>query len=148
MLNIQESEATKKFKQCITDISDADVATISAAVYGCLELFKLQYESISTWKKTAEMQTEWLACLALLAKDILLKETSHDLPFGTSNGVYMALLFFKAVALNENTQTINTMSEYLEIFNRIGYQIWNNRDGMDNLFNDKNIDYKVEARVH
>jgi hypothetical protein len=148
MLFVKESEATKKFKQCVTDISDDDVATVSAAVYGCLELFKLQYATIDNWKNTPAKQTEWFACLALLAKDILLKEIEHELPFGTTNGVYMTLLFFKAIAQNENAQTISTMYKYLEAFNKIGYQISNNRDGLANLFNDKNINTQVEARLH
>jgi hypothetical protein len=135
MLCLEESESIKKFKKCITDICDEDIATISAAVYGCLELFKAQYQDISNWMKTSSSQTEWFGCLTLLAKDILVKEISHELPFGTTNGIYMVLLFFKAVAINEDEQTINTMSDYLEKFNRIGYHISNNRSESSKVFN-------------
>jgi hypothetical protein len=35
----------------------------------------------------------------------------------------MTIFFFNAIALNEGPQIINAMSDYMEKFNRIGYQI-------------------------
>jgi len=148
MLYFDESESVKHFKKCIADICDDDVATISAVVYGCLELFKVQYEDILNWKKTPSNQAEWFGCLAILAKDILIKEINHELPYGTTNGVYMTLLFFNAVAVNEDEQTINSMSDYLEKFNRIGYQISNNCIEPSNIFNRKSLGLNIEVSVH
>jgi hypothetical protein len=149
MLYIEESESIKHFKKCIADICDDDVATVIAAVYGCLELFKVQYENLSNWMKVSSNQTEWFGCLAILAKDILVKEINHELPFGTTNGVYITLLFFKAVAINEDEQTLNAMSECLEKFNRIGCQISNNCDGQSNyLFNQTTPESSLGVRVH
>lgn len=149
MLYFEESESIKHFKKCIEDICEEDIATVSAAVYGCLELFKVQYEDISNWMKISSNQTEWFGCLAILAKDILLKEINHELPFGTTNGVYITLLFFKAVAINEDEKTIHMMSDYLEKFNRIGYQVSNSCvDASNNLFNPSATSPNLEVRVH
>lgn len=149
MLYFEESESIKSFKSCISDICEDDLATVSAAVYGCLELFKIQYQDISNWKKATSNQTEWFGCLAILAKDILVKEIKHELPFGTTNGVYITLLYFKAVAVNEDEQTINTMSDYLEKFNRIGYQISNSCvDKGNNLFSRNSTDSNLEVKMH
>jgi hypothetical protein len=125
MTYFTEPESIKNLKKCIADISDEDIVVVSTAVYCCLELFKTQYEDISHWKNASSNQIEWFGCLAILAKDILVKEILHELPFGTTNGVYMTLLFFKSVAVNEDERTINAMSECLEEFSRIGYQISN-----------------------
>lgn len=144
-----ESESVKHFKNIIADICEEDVASLSAAVYGCLELFKIQYINIANWMKTTSNQTEWFGCLTILAKDILVKEINHELPFGTTNGVYIVLLFFQAVAINENEQTINTMTDYLGKFNRIGYQILNNGDEQSNhFFNQKHIEPNLVDSIH
>jgi hypothetical protein len=148
MLYFEESESIKHFKKCIADICDEDVAIVSAAVYGCLELFKVQYVDLSNWMKTSSNQTEWFGCLAILAKNILVKEINQELPLGTINGVYITLLFFKAVAVNEDEQTINSMSDYLEKFNRIGYQISNNYVEQSNIFNCRGIEPNAEVRVN
>lgn len=144
----EEPESIKNFKKCIMEICEDDVATVSAAVYGCFELFKVQYVDIPNWMKETANQTEWFGCLAILAKDILVKEINHELPFGTTNGIYMTLLFFKAVAVNEDAHTLNVMSDYLEKFNRIGYQISNNYVDQSNLFKHKSSVRNFEASVH
>lgn len=148
MFNFKKSENMKNFEKCLDHVWDSDVDLVSLSVHGCLELFKLQYGDMPSWKQSAYNQTEWLACLAILAKDILDKEINQELPYGTTNGVYMTILFFKAVALNEKEQTINEMSAYIEKFNRIGYQIAQDSTMVGELSHFKRSKSNVEARVH
>lgn len=123
MFDFKKSENMKNFENCITDINGKEVASMSMSVYNCWKLFNLKYGDMPSWKKSANNKIEWLTYLTTLAKDNLDKEMNREIPFGTTNGVYMTMLFFKAVALNEGTQTINAMTDYIEKFNRIGYQI-------------------------
>ncbi len=123
MFDFKKSENMKAFEHCITDIVGKEVAPMSVAVYQCWKLFNSKYGDMPNWKKSAAHQREWLSYLEHLAQDDLDKEIGHEIPFGTCNGVTMTMLYFKAIALNEGTQTINAMSDYMEKFNRIGYQI-------------------------
>lgn len=123
MFDFKKSENMKAFEHCITDIVGKEVAPMSVAVYKCWKLFNSKYGDMPNWKKSATQQREWLSYLEHLAQDDFDKEMSHDIPCGTCNGVTMAMLFFKAIALNEDPQTINAMFDYMEKFNRIGYQI-------------------------
>ncbi len=123
MFDFEKSENMRGFENCITDIIGKEVAPMSVSVYHCWKLFNLKYGDMPSWKKSMNNQTEWLSYLATLARDDLDKEMNREIPFGTTNGVYMSMFFFKAIALNEGAQTINAMSDYMEKFNRIGYQI-------------------------
>jgi hypothetical protein len=123
MLDVTKTENMKNFKKCITDIVGKEVAPMSISIYNCWKLFNSKYGDMPSWKKSATNQTEWLSYLATLAKDNLDKEMNRELQFGTTNGIYMTLFFFKAIVLNEEAKTINAMTDYMEKFNRIGYQI-------------------------
>ena len=74
-------------------------------------------------RKSVDSQMAWISFLADLAKQNLDKEMKKELPFGTTAGVYMTIAYFKAIALNEGSKTINAMSDHMEKFNRIGYQM-------------------------
>ncbi len=123
MFDFVKSENMKHFEKCISDISGKEVAPMSMSVYNCLKLFNQRYSDMPSWKKSVSNQAEWLTYLTTLARDNLDKEMNRELPLGTSNGVYMTIFFFKAVAMNEALISINAMSDYIEKFNRIGYQI-------------------------
>lgn len=123
MFDFKKSENMKGFESCITDIVGKEVAPMSVTVYHCWKLFNSKYGDMPSWKRSVSHQAEWLAYLATLAQDDLDKEMNREIPFGTTNGVYMTMFFFKAIALNEGPQIINAMSDYMEKFNRIGYQI-------------------------
>jgi len=152
MFDFKKSENMKNFENCITDISGKEVASMSTSVYNCWKLFFLKYGDMPSWKKSVNNQVEWLSYLETLAKDNLDKEMNREIPFGTTNGVYMTMFFFKAVALNEGTQTINAMTDYIEKFNRIGYQISQDSiesNGLNHLEKSKpGIKTRVETRVH
>lgn len=126
MFDFKKSENMKAFEQCIADIIGKEVAPMSLSIYHCWKLFNLKYSDIPSWKKSVIKQVEWLAYLSALAKDESKKELNQEAPLGTANGVYISLLFFRAVSQNEGVQTINAMSDYIEKFNRIGYQISQN----------------------
>lgn len=113
-----------------------------------MKLFKSQYEDTSNWMRTSLNQSEWFDYLAALAKDILVKEINQELPFGTTNGVYMALLFFKAVATNEDSEAIGTMADYLDKFYRIGQQVSNKSDMQNSFFINMNQQCNAEILVH
>lgn len=123
MFDFNKSENMKGFESCISDIVGKEVAPMSVAIYQCWKIFNSKYGDMPNWKKSASHQSEWLSYLANLAKDDLSKEINLEIPFGTTNGVYMTIFFFNAIALNEGPQIINAMSDYMEKFNRIGYQI-------------------------
>jgi len=153
MFDIKKSENMKSFERCLENVMANDVALISISIHGCWELFKVQYGDMPNWKKSAHNQTEWLACLAILEKDILDKEINQELPYGTTNGVYMTILFFKSVTLNEEEHTIQEMSECMEKFNRIGYQISQDSEvskGLNHLYDStfKNLKSNIETLVH
>ena len=96
---------------------------MSVSIYQCWKLFRLKYRDVPSWKKSPTKQKEWLSELATLESDFLNEEVSKALPFGTASGIRMTIIFYQAVAMNEGTQAINAMSDYMEKFNRIGYQI-------------------------
>ena len=129
MFDFAKSENMKLFEKCISGISGKEVAPMSTSVYSCWKLFNQKYGDMPNWKKSANKQAEWLAYLASLASDTLDREMNRELSFGTTNGVYMTIFFFKAIAMNESPVSINTMSDYMEKFNRIGYQL--SQDSMD-----------------
>lgn len=148
MYNFEQLDGIERFKKCIADIFDEDIATVSVTIYGCMELFKAKYEDKSIWLGTASNQTEWFDYLATLAKDILVKEINHELPFGTTNGVYMLLLFYKAVAIKDDELFINAMSDYLGKFYRIGQQISNNSVMESSVLNSISQQSNVVISVH
>lgn len=133
MLIFEKSENTKSFKKYITDINCKEVVPMSQAIYNCLKLFNQRYGNIPSWKKSVSDQNEWFTYLNALAKDHSEKELSRKLPVGSSNGIYMVMLFFKAVAMNEGTQVINAMSDYIEKFNRIGHHISHDVDSAETI---------------
>ena len=86
-------------------------------------MFNVKYKSVQNWQKNEVNQVKWITFLEDFAKEQLKKEMAEDLPFGMTAGVYLSIFFFKAVAQNEGAKTINFMSDHMEKFNRIGYQI-------------------------
>jgi hypothetical protein len=123
MFDVKKTENMKSFEKCITDIVGKEVAPMSVSIYNCWKLFNSKYGDMPSWKKSVSNQNEWLSYLANLAKDNLSKELNRELQFGTTNGIYMTLFFFRAIVLNEGAKTINAMTDYMEKFNRIGFQI-------------------------
>jgi hypothetical protein len=101
MLDFKKSEAMRSFENCISDINGKEVAAMSIAVYSCWRLFNSRYCDMPSLKKSTHNQMEWLSYLSSLAQENLDKEMNREIPFGTTNGVYMTLFFFKAIALNE-----------------------------------------------
>ena len=148
MFNFEQLAGLEHFKKCIANICEEDIASVSATIYNCMKLFKSQYEDTSNWMRTSLNQSEWFDYLAALVKDILVKEINQELPFGTTNGVYMALLFFKAVATNEDSETIGTMADYLDKFYRIGQQVSNKSDMQNSFFINMNQQCNAEILVH
>lgn len=126
MFDFKKSENMKAFERYIADIIGKEVAPMSLSIYHCWKIFNFKYSDIPSWKKSVSKQVEWLAYLSALAKDESKKELNQETPLGSANGIYISLLFFKAVSQNESAQTINLMSDYIEKFNRIGYQISQN----------------------
>ena len=100
-----------------------ETRNVSCSVYKLWQMFNVKYKSVENWKKNQDNIVEWITFLDTFAKDNLKKEMAEDAPFGTTAGVYLSIFFFKAVALNEGAEAINTMSDHMEKFNRIGYQI-------------------------
>lgn len=148
MIYIQESEGIKQFIKYVEDIGDEDVAIISTLVYFCMELFKFKYQDISSWVTVPSRKSGWLNYLSILEKDILLKEINHELPYGTSKGVYLTTLFFKEVAINDDEDLIQILCDYMDIFNQIGFQILNNSISTSNTINIKSKKPMLQAHLH
>lgn len=123
MFGLGKSENLKNFEKVVKGMGEDEMTYISMSVYNCWKLFNVKYKSVQNWQESQYNQIEWITFLDGLAKEQLKKEMAGDLPFGTTSGVYLSVFFFKAVALNEGAETINTMSDHMEKFNRIGYQI-------------------------
>ena len=118
----------KAFERTINGINGEgmgvyETINVSCSVYKLWQMFNVKYKSVENWKKNQDNIVEWISFLDTLAKDNIKKEMAGDLPFGTTGGVWLSIFFFKAVALNEGAEAINTMSDHMEKFNRIGYQI-------------------------
>ena len=148
MLDFAKSENMKNFEKCIADLNGKEVAPMSKSIYNCWKLFNIKYGDMPSWKKSEKNQAEWLAYLTTLAKNELKKETNLELPLGTANGVYMMLFFFKAIASNEGAHTINKMTDYMEKFNRIGYQISQTPTESNGLHFSKKSPVSVGAHAH
>lgn len=148
MLDFKKTQNMKGFESCITDIIGKEVAPMSLSVYNCWKLFNLKYGDMPSWKKSTDNQVEWLSYLATLAKDNLTKEMNREIPFGTTNGIYMTIFFFKAIALNEGAKTISTMSDYMEKFNRIGYQISQTHTEQNEYRRPEKLQPNVQTHAH
>ena len=116
-------ENLKHFEKIIKGMGEDEMRYVSMSVYNCWKMFNVKYKSVQNWQKNQDNIIEWITFLDGLAKEQLKKEMAGDLPFGTTSGVYLSIFFFKAVALNEGAEAINTMSDHMEKFNRTGYQI-------------------------
>ena len=123
MFGFGKSENLKHFEEFIKDMGAAETRYASCSVYKLWQMFNVKYKSVENWKKNQDNIVEWISFLDTLAKDNIKKEMAGDLPFGTTGGVWLSIFFFKAVALNEGAEAINTMSDHMEKFNRTGYQI-------------------------
>ena len=123
MFGFGKSENLKQFEKIIKRMGAAETRNVSCSVYKLWQMFNVKYKSVQNWQKNQDNQIEWITFLDGLAKEQLKKEMAGDLPFGTTGGVWLSIFFFKAVALNEGAEAINTMSDHMEKFNRIGYQI-------------------------
>ena len=123
MFGFGKSENLKHFEEFIKGMGAAETRYASCSVYKLWQMFNVKYKSVQNWQKNQDNIVEWISFLDVLAKDNLKKEMAGDLPFGTTGGVWLSIFFFKAVALNEGAEAINTMSDHMEKFNRIGYQI-------------------------
>ena len=104
-------------------MGEDEMTPVSMSVYNCWKMFNVKYKSVQNWQKNQDNKIEWITFMDGLAKEQLKKEMAGDLPFGTTGGVWLSIFFFKAVALNEGAEAINTMSDHMEKFNRTGYQI-------------------------
>ena len=116
-------ENLKQFEKIIKGMGEDEMIWVSCSVYKIWQMFNVKYKSVENWKKNQDNIVEWITFLDTFAKDNLKKEMAEDAPFGSTAGVYLSIFFFKAVALNEGAEAINTMSDHMEKFNRIGYQI-------------------------
>ena len=123
MFGFGKSENLKDFEKTIKGMGAAETRYLSCSVYKLLQMFNVKYKSVENWKKNQDNIVEWITFLDTLQKDNIKKEMAGDLPFGWTGGVWLSIFFFKAVALNESAEAINTMSDHMEKFNRIGYQI-------------------------
>jgi len=123
MFGFRKSENLKNFEKVVKGMGEEEMTSISMSVYNCWKLFNIKYKSVQNWQRNQDNQIEWITFLDGLSKEQLKKEMDGDLPFGTTSGVYLSIFFFKAVALNEGAKTINAMSDHMEKFNRIGFQI-------------------------
>ena len=123
MFGFGKSENLKDFEKTINGMGAAETRYLSCSVYKLWQMFNVKYKSVENWKKNQDNIVEWITFLDTLQKDNIKKEMAGDLPFGTTGGVWLSIFFFKAVALNEGAEAINTMSDHMEKFNRIGYQI-------------------------
>ena len=123
MFGFGKSENLKNFEEFIKDMGAAETRYASCSVYKLWQMFNVKYKSVQNWQKNQDNQIEWITFMDGLAKEQLKKEMAGDLPFGSTSGVYLSKFFFSSVALNEGAETINTMSDHMEKFNRIGYQI-------------------------
>lgn len=148
MLDFKKSETIRSFENCISDISGKEVTAMSVVVYDCWRLFNSRYCDMPSWKKSVNNQMEWLSYLSTLAQENLDKEMNREIPFGTTNGVYMTLFFFKAIALNEGIETINTITDYMEKFNRIGYQLSQNKKNFIDFMTTKNTSRGSSLHMH
>jgi hypothetical protein len=95
----------------------------------CLKLFHLKYQDIPSWKKSVKQQKEWLDYLARLYSDKLLEDLSQEVKSGALSGVNIMIFFFQALAVNESSRHINTMSDYILKFSKIGYELSNKMKG-------------------
>ena len=116
-------ENLKEFENVVKGMGEDEMIWVSCSVYKIWQMFNVKYKSVENWKKNQDNIVEWISFLDTLAKDNIKKEMAGDLPFGTTGGVWLSYFFFKSVFLNEGAETINAMSDHMEKFNRIGYQI-------------------------
>lgn len=123
MFGFEKSDNLKNFEKVVNGIGEDEMPITSISVYNCWKLFNVKYKSVQNWQTSQDDQIEWFTFLDDLAKKQLKEEMNGDLPFGTTSGVYLTIFFFKAIALNEDAKNINTMSDYMEEFNKIGYDI-------------------------
>ena len=123
MFGFGKSENLKQFEKIIKGMGAAETRNVSCSVYKLWQKFNVKYKSVENWKKNQDNIVEWISFLDTLAKDNIKKEMAGDLPFGWTGGVWLSYFFFKSVFLNEGAETINAMSDHMEKFNRIGYQI-------------------------
>ena len=123
MFGFGKSENLKEFENVVEGMGEDEMRYVSMSVYNCWKMFNVKYESVQNWQKNEVNQVKWITFLEGFAKEQLKKEMAGDLPFGWTMGVWLSIFFFKAVALNEGAEAINTMSDHMEKFNRIGYQI-------------------------
>ena len=123
MFGFGKSENLKDFEKTIKGMGAAETRYVSCSVYKLWQMFNVKYKSVENWKKNQDNIVEWISFLDTVQKDNIKKEKAGDLPIGTTGGVWLSIFFFKAVALNEGAEAINTMSDHMEKFNRIGYQI-------------------------
>ena len=123
MFGFGKSENLKEFENVVKGMGEDEMRIVSCSVYKLWQMFNVKYKSVENWKKNQDNIVEWITFLDTLAKDNLKEEMAGDLQFGTTSGVYLSKFFFSSVALNAGAETINAMSDHMEKFNRIGYQI-------------------------
>ena len=123
MFGFGKSENLKQFEKIIKGMGAAETRNVSCSVYKLWQMFNVKYKSVENWKKNKDNMVEWINFLSNLARDHSEKELAGDLTIGTTAGVYLSKFFFSSVAINEGAEAINTMSDHMEKFNRIGYQI-------------------------